>query len=72
MLSVAARALTRIGKALTVGRWSSGLWLLVAVIALLAFGGSVLGSVTMQVLQLLLVLFVLLMVFRLLVGGGRR
>ncbi|MGV9748318.1 hypothetical protein ACWDTG_25945 [Rhodococcus zopfii] len=72
MLSLATRTLARVGKTLTVGRWSPLLLLLGIVIALLAFGGSVFGPVTMQVLQLLLVLFILLTVVRLLVGGGRR
>lgn len=72
MIRLAARSVALVGRTLIVGSWSARMWLLGLVMALLAFGGSVFGPVTTQALGVLLVLFMMVVVFRLLVGGGRR
>lgn len=72
MLRPTARTLTWIAATLTVGRWKFRLWLLGITVVLLVFGDRVFGPATMQVLQLLLVLFLVVVVLRLVVGGQRR
>lgn len=72
MFRLAARSVALVARTLIVGSWSARMWLLGFIVALLVFGGSALGPVTIQTLGLLLMLFMMVVVFRLLVGGGRR
>nr|WP_012477026.1 hypothetical protein [Rhodococcus sp. NS1]ABI79426.1 hypothetical protein PNSL1.098 [Rhodococcus sp. NS1] len=72
MLRLAGTAAMSIARIVVSGSWGARAALVVLVVMVLAFGGTLLGPVTMQTVALVLVLLMLGVVVRLLVGGGRR